>query len=138
MKELQICLENCDMIKVPWESVVNLSIYKVHKTYHFSKNMNLEMLVADDVLLTLSKDADLPYQEFGVGKFTTNFKRLYDYVVGVDKENICKLVLRGIHGAYSYDPPSETQISIVSKVYMVLSKNADLQHKKWGICLDGY
>lgn len=48
MKELQICLENCDMIKVPWESVVNLSIYKVHKTYHFSKNMNLEMLVADD------------------------------------------------------------------------------------------
>ena len=79
MKELQICLENCDMIKVPWESVVNLSICKVHKTYHFSKNMNLEMLVADDVLLTLSKDADLPYQEFGVGKFTTNFKRLYDY-----------------------------------------------------------
>lgn len=32
MKELQICLENCDVIKVPWESVVNLSIYKVHKT----------------------------------------------------------------------------------------------------------
>lgn len=54
-------------------------------------------------------------------------------VVGVDKENICKLVLRGIHGAYSYDPPSEAQISIVSKVYMVLSKNADLSHKKWGI-----
>lgn len=78
MKELQICLENCDVIKVPWESVINLSIYKVHKTYHFSKNMNLEMLVADDVLLTLSKDADLPHQEFGVGKFTTTFKRLYD------------------------------------------------------------
>lgn len=54
-------------------------------------------------------------------------------VVGVDKENLCKLVLRGIHGAYSYDPPSEAQISIVSKVYMVLSKNADLPHKKWGI-----
>lgn len=54
-------------------------------------------------------------------------------VVGVDKENICKLVLRGIHGAYRYDPPSEAQISIVSKVYMVLSKNADLPHKKWGI-----
>ena len=54
-------------------------------------------------------------------------------VVGVDKENICKLVLRGIHGAYSYDPPSEAQISIVSKVYIVLSKNADLPHKKWGI-----
>lgn len=31
---------------------------------------------------------------------------LGDYdVVGVDKESICKLVLRGIHGAYSYDPP---------------------------------
>lgn len=54
-------------------------------------------------------------------------------VVGVDKENICKLVLRGIHGAYRYDPPSEAQISIVSKVYMILSKNADLPHKKWGI-----
>lgn len=78
MKELQICLENCDVIKVPWESVVNLSIYKVHKTYHFSKNMNLEMLVADDILLTLSKSADLPHQAFGVGKFTTTFKRLYD------------------------------------------------------------
>ena len=47
MKELQICLENCDVIKVPWESVVNLSIYKVHKTYHFAKNMNLEISVAD-------------------------------------------------------------------------------------------
>lgn len=76
MKEIQICLENCDMIKVPWESVVNLSIYKVHKTYHFSKNMNLEMSVADDVLLTLSKDADLSHKQFGIGKETTNFKRL--------------------------------------------------------------
>lgn len=76
MKELQICLENCDVIKVPWESVVNLSIYKVHKTYHFAKHMNLEMLVADDILLTLSKSADLPHQAFGVGKFTTNFNRL--------------------------------------------------------------
>lgn len=54
-------------------------------------------------------------------------------VVDIDKNNIAKLVLRGIHGAYSYDPPSEAQISIVSKVYMVLSKNADLPHKKWGI-----
>ena len=79
MKELQICLENCDVIKVHWESVVNLSIYKVHKTYHFAKNMNLEILVADDILLTLSKSADLPHQEFGISKFTTNFKRLYDY-----------------------------------------------------------
>lgn len=78
MKELQISLENCDVIKVSWENVVNLSIYKVHKTYHFAKNMNIEMLVADDVLLTLSKDADLPHQEFGVGEFTTNFKRLYN------------------------------------------------------------
>lgn len=76
MKELRICLENCDVIKVPWESVVNLSIYKVHKTYHFSKNMNLEMSVADDVLLTLSKSADLPHKYFGIGKETTNFKRL--------------------------------------------------------------
>lgn len=54
-------------------------------------------------------------------------------VVGIDKDNISKLVLRGIHGAYLYDPPSETQISIVSKVYMILSKNADSLHKKWGI-----
>ena len=76
MKELQICLENCDVIKVPWESIVNLSIYKVHKTYHFAKNVNLEMSVADDVLLTLSKSANLPHKQFGVGKETTNFKRL--------------------------------------------------------------
>ena len=76
MKELQIVLENCDVIKVSWENVVNLSIYNVHKTYHFAKNMNLEMLVADDILLTLSKSADLPHQAFGVGKFTTNFNRL--------------------------------------------------------------
>lgn len=76
MKELQICLENCDVIKIPWESVVNLSIYKVHKTYHFAKNMNLEMFVADDILLTLCKDANLPHREFGVFDETTVFKRL--------------------------------------------------------------
>lgn len=80
MKEPQICLENCDVIKVPWESVVNLSIYKVHKTYHFSKNMNLEMLVADDVLLTLSKSADLPHKKWGIKDCeTTVFKRLLAY-----------------------------------------------------------
>lgn len=76
MKELQICLENCDVIKVSWENVVNLVMCKVHKTYHFAKNMNLEMSVADDILLTLSNGADLPHREFGVFDETTVFERL--------------------------------------------------------------
>lgn len=36
------------------------------------------MTVANNVCLTLSKSADIPYQEFSVGEFTTTFKRLYD------------------------------------------------------------
>lgn len=79
MKELQIVLENCDVIKVPWENVVNLVMYKVSKTYQYSKQIGLlEMNVAENIHLVLSKNADLPHQEFGVGEFTTNFKRLYD------------------------------------------------------------
>ena len=79
MKELQIVLENCDVIKVPWENVINLVMCKVYKTYQYSKQVGLlEMSVAENICLVLSKNADLPHQEFGVGKFTTNFKRLYD------------------------------------------------------------
>lgn len=79
MKELQIVLENCDVIKVPWENVVNLVMCKVYKTYQYSKRIGLlEMNVAENIYLVLSKNADLPHQEFGVGEFTTNFKRLYD------------------------------------------------------------
>lgn len=36
------------------------------------------MTVANNICLTLSKNADVPHQEFGVGEFTTTFKRLYD------------------------------------------------------------
>jgi hypothetical protein len=79
MKELQIVLENCDAIKVSWENVVNLVMCKVYKTYQYSKRIGLlEMNVAENICLVLSKNADLPHQEFGVGEFTTNFKRLYN------------------------------------------------------------
>ena len=79
MKELQIVLENCDVIKVSWENVVNLVMCKVYKTYQYSKQIGLlEMSVAENICLVLSKNADLSHQEFGVGEFTTNFKRLYD------------------------------------------------------------
>lgn len=79
MKELQIVLENCDAIKVSWENVVNLVMCKVYKTYQYSKRIGLlGMNVAENICLVLSKNADLPHQEFGVGEFTTNFKRLYD------------------------------------------------------------
>ena len=79
MKELQIVLENCDVIKVSWENIVNLVMCKVSKTYQYSKQIGLlEMNVAENICLVLSKNADLPHQEFGVGEFTTNFKRLYD------------------------------------------------------------
>ena len=79
MKELQIVLENCDVIKVAWENVVNLVMCKVNKTYQYSKRIGLlEMSVAENICLVLSKSADLPHQEFGVGEFTTNFKRLYN------------------------------------------------------------
>lgn len=79
MKELQIVLENCDVIKVSWENVVNLVMCKVNKTYQYSKRIGLlERSVAENICLVLSKNADLPHQEFGVGEFTTNFKRLYN------------------------------------------------------------
>lgn len=78
IKELQISLENCDLIKVDWKNVLSLSMTDVNKSYHFSKNCNVEMTVANNIRLIISKDADLPHQEFGVGEFTTNFKRLYD------------------------------------------------------------
>lgn len=79
MKELQIVLENCDVINVSWENIVNLVMCKVYKTYQYSKRVGLlEMNVAENICLVLSKSADLPHQEFGVGEFTTNFKRLYD------------------------------------------------------------
>lgn len=77
MKELQIVLENCDVIKVPWENVINLVMCKVYKTYQYSKQVGLlEMSVAENICLVLSKNADLPHQEFGVGKFTTNNETL--------------------------------------------------------------
>lgn len=78
IKELQISLENCDLIKVDWKNVLSLSMTDVNKSYHFSKNCNVEMTVANNIRLIISKDTNLPHKEFGVGEFTTNFKRLYD------------------------------------------------------------
>ena len=39
---------------------------------------SIDYNIVRKVNLILSKNADLPHQEFGVGEFTTNFKRLYD------------------------------------------------------------
>lgn len=78
MKELQIVLENCDMIKVSWENVVNLVMCKVNKTYQYSKRIGLlEMSVAENICLVLSKNADLPHKKWGINDCeTTMFKRL--------------------------------------------------------------
>ena len=59
IKELQISLENCDMIKIDWKSVLSLVMTDVNKSYHFSKNCTTEMTVANNVRLIISKDADV-------------------------------------------------------------------------------
>lgn len=78
IKTLKIYFDGCDMIEVDWDDVISLGMTDVNKAYQFVKNTTLEMVVANNVCLALSKDADLPHQEFGVGEFTTTFKRLYD------------------------------------------------------------
>lgn len=50
----------------------------VTKAYQYTKTTTLEMTAANNVCLTLSKNADIPYQEFRIGEFTTTFKRLCD------------------------------------------------------------
>lgn len=78
IKTLKIHFDDCDTIEIDWDNVISLGMTDVNKAYQYMKNTTLEMTVANNVRLTLSKNADSPYQEFGVGMFTTTFKRLYD------------------------------------------------------------
>ena len=78
IKTLKIHFDGCDTIEIDWDNVISLRMTDVNKAYQYIKNTTLEMTVANNVCLTLSKNADSPYQEFGVGMFTTTFKRLYD------------------------------------------------------------
>ena len=76
IKTLKIYFDGCDMIEVDWDDVISLGMTDVNKAYQFVKNTTLEMVVANNVCLALSKDADLPHREFGVFDETTVFKRL--------------------------------------------------------------
>lgn len=78
VKVLKIYFDGCDTIEVDWDNVISLGMTDVNKAYQYTKTTTLEMTVANNICLTLSKNADVPHQEFGVGEFTTTFKRLYD------------------------------------------------------------
>lgn len=79
MKELQICLENCDVITIDGKDVKFLDMEHISK---LPQDINIicqtirEMCTTDRVTLILSKDANLPHREFGVFDETTVFKRL--------------------------------------------------------------
>ena len=79
MKELRICLENCDSITVDGKDVKFLDMEHISK---LPQDINIicqttrEMCTTDRVTLILSKDANLPHREFGVFDETTVFKRL--------------------------------------------------------------
>ena len=78
VKALKIYFDGCDTIEIDWDNVISLGMTDVNKAYQYTKTTTLEMTVANNICLTLSKNADVPHQEFGVGEFTTTFKRLYD------------------------------------------------------------
>lgn len=79
MKELRIFLENCDSITIDSQHVQFLDIENINKV---SPDVNIicqttgQLCTADKVTLILSKNANLPYREFGVFGETTVFKRL--------------------------------------------------------------
>lgn len=79
MKELRICLENCDSITVDSQYVKFLDMEHISK---LSPDINIicqttgEICTTDRATLILSKDANLPHREFGVFDETTVFKRL--------------------------------------------------------------
>lgn len=79
MKELRICLENCDSITVDSQHVQFLDMEHINK---LPQDINIicqttrETCTTDRVTLILSKDANLPHREFGVFDETTVFKRL--------------------------------------------------------------
>ena len=78
VKALKIYFDGCDTIEIDWDNVISLGMTDVNKAYQYTKTTTLEMTVANNICLTLSKNADVPHQEFGIGEFTTTFKRLYD------------------------------------------------------------
>lgn len=79
MKELRICLENCDSITIDSQHIQFLDMEHVSKV---SPDVNIicqttgQIYTTDKVTLILSKNANLPYREFGVFDETTVFKRL--------------------------------------------------------------
>lgn len=79
MKELRICLENCDAITVDSKDVRLLDMEHISKV---SPDVNIicqttgQICTTDRVTLILSKETNLPHREFGVFDETTVFKRL--------------------------------------------------------------
>lgn len=78
IKELEIHLDTYDTIIVDWKNVICLKMTDVNKSYQFAGDFISEQTVANNIILDILKRGDLPHQEFGVGEFTTNFKRLYN------------------------------------------------------------
>ena len=82
MKELRICLENCDTITVDSKDVKFLDMEHINK---LPQDINIicqttgGTCTTDRVTLILSKDANLPHREFGVFDETTVFERLMKY-----------------------------------------------------------
>lgn len=79
MKEIRILLENCDTITVDGKDVKFLDMEHISK---LPQDINIicqttrKTCTTDKVTLILSKDANLPYREFGVFDETTVFERL--------------------------------------------------------------
>lgn len=79
MKELRICLENCDSITVDGKDVRFLDMEHISK---LPQDINIicqttgQICTTDRVTLILSKDVNLPHREFGVFDETTVFERL--------------------------------------------------------------
>lgn len=79
MKELRICLENCDAITVDSKDVKFLDMEHISK---LPQDINIicqttrQLCTADRVTLILFKEANSPHREFGVFDETTVFKRL--------------------------------------------------------------
>lgn len=83
MKELRICLENCDSITVDSQHIQFLDMEHINR---LPQDINIicqttgqcsrKICTTEMVTLILSKDANLPHREFGVFDETTVFKRL--------------------------------------------------------------
>lgn len=83
MKELKMCLENCDLITISSRHIQSLDMRHIRKV---SQDINTicqttgqdsrEIYTLDKITLILSKDANLPCIEHGALDETTVFKRL--------------------------------------------------------------